>query len=294
MNAPSSPVLTRSLVRTVDDMLLDAGETDARLRSALLSLGSLRSLPVPEPGAELAALLLSGPAHQLERHRLLRRHRGSVVGLAVIAGMGLGVTGVAATGSVPDGSVNSSVQQMLSDWSPAWTIAAAPSAVPEDAGLHVELQAPGDQAIGDPAVGDGASGQADPSGSGAAQPGNPGAGTSQAGTGQQGNSGSAGKGNGADGSSSKANDAGIAGSAAGGNAAGDNAGGTAAKDAGSGSGKEPAGRAGSDAAGEEHGAGEPGAVPSTLDEAATLLAKTGKTAAGKADQGLIWLNKFSR
>jgi hypothetical protein len=289
MNAPSSPVITRSLARTVDDMLLDAGETDARLRSALLSLGSLRSLPVPEPGAELAALLLSGPAHQLERHRLLRRHRGSVVGLAVIAGMGLGVTGVAATGSVPDGSANSSVQQMLADWSPAWTIAAAPLAVPEDAGLPVELQAPGDQAIGDQAVGDGAADQQGTSGLGAAQPGNPGAGASQAGAGQQGNSGSAGKENGADGSSSKANDDGAPG-----NTAGGNAGGNAAKDAGSGDGEEPAGKAGSDAAAGQDKAGKSGPVTSTVEEAGTLLAKTGKATAGKADQGLIWLNKFSR
>ncbi|PTT67795.1 hypothetical protein [Arthrobacter sp. HMWF013] len=289
MNAPSSPVITRSLARTVDDMLLDAGETDARLRSALLSLGSLRSLPVPEPGAELAALLLSGPAHQLERHRLLRRHRGSVVGLAVIAGMGLGVTGVAATGSVPDGSANSSVQQMLADWSPAWTIAAAPLAVPEGAGLPVELQTPGDQASGDQAVGGGAAGQADPSGPGDAQPGNPGAGASQAGTGHQGNSGSAGKGNGADGSSSTTNDDGAAG-----NAAGGNAGGTAAKDAASGDGGEPAGNAGSAAAGGQDKAGKSGPVTSTVEDAAPLLAKTGKTAAGKADQGLIWLKKFSR
>ncbi|MET4590990.1 hypothetical protein [Arthrobacter sp. 754] len=289
MTSPPSPLLTRSLVRTVDDMLIDAGETDARLRAALLSLGSLRSLPVPEPGAELAAMLLSGPAHELGHRRLLRRHRSSVVGLAVIAGMGLGVTGVAASGSVPDGSTNSSVQQMLADWSPAWTIAAAPLAVPADAGLPVELQAPGDQTNGDQAVGDGAAEQPGTSGLGAAQPGNPGAGASQAGTGQQGNSGSAGKGNGADGSSSKANDGGSAG-----NAAGGNGGGTAAKDAESGEGGEPGGKAGSDAAAGQGKAGKSGPVTSTVEEAATLLATTGKTAAGKADAGQIWLNKFSR
>lgn len=289
MNAPSSPVITRSLARTVDDMLLDAGETDARLRSALLSLGSLRSLPVPEPGAELAALLLSGPAHQLERHRLLRRHRGSVVGLAVIAGMGLGVTGVAATGSVPDGSANSSVQQMLADWSPAWTIAAAPFAVPADAGLPMELQASGDQAIGDQAVGDGAAGQADPAGSGAGQPGNGGAAASEPGTAEQGSSGSAGQGKGADGSPSKADDGGAAG-----NAAGGNAGGNAANDAGAGGAGEPAGKADSDAAGGQDKAGKSRAITSTVEGTSSSLATTGKAAAGKADAGVIWLNKFSR
>ncbi|WP_426226976.1 hypothetical protein [Pseudarthrobacter sp. DSP2-3-2b1] len=289
MNAPSSPVITRSLARTVDDMLLDAGETDARLRAALLSLGSLRSLPVPEPGAELAALLLSGPAHQLERHRLLRRHRGSVVGLAVIAGMGLGVTGVAATGPVPDGSTGSSVQQILADWSPAWTIAAAPLAAPEDAGLPMELQAPGDQTIGGQAAGDGTEGQAGPSGPRSAEPGNTGAEASQPGTGQQVPSDSAGKGKGADGSPSKADDDGGAG-----NAAGGNAGGTAAKDAGTGEGGEPAGKANSDATGGQDKAGRSGAVAPTVEGASSSLAKTGRAVAGKADAGVTWLNKFSR
>jgi hypothetical protein len=48
---------TSPLLRTVDEMLLDAGETDPDLRATLLSLGALASLPVPAPGGELAALL---------------------------------------------------------------------------------------------------------------------------------------------------------------------------------------------------------------------------------------------
>lgn len=293
MTSPPSPLLTRSLVRTVDDMLIDAGETDARLRAALLSLGSLRSLPVPEPGAELAAMLLSGPAHELARRRLLRRHRSSVVGLAVIAGMGLGVTGVAASGSVPDGSTNSStnssVQQMLADWSPAWTITGTPFAGLADADLPGETQGPGGPVPAGQVVGDGA-GQPETSGPGSNQPGGTGQGASQPDTAHQQGSGSAGTGNGqGDNSSSKANDDGASG-----NTAGGNAGGTAAKDSGSGDGEEPAGKAGSDAAAGQGKAGKSVPVTSTVEEAATLLAKTGKTAVGKADQGLIWLNKFSR
>ena len=89
------------LTDTVESMLLDAGqEQDTELRAALLSLGSLASLPAPSPNAQLAALLASRP-DELTRRRRQRRHRNrsAIVGLAVVAGMGLGVTGVAATGS---------------------------------------------------------------------------------------------------------------------------------------------------------------------------------------------------
>ncbi|MGM9472967.1 hypothetical protein ACS5PJ_13280 [Pseudarthrobacter sp. YS3] len=295
MNAPSSPVITRSLSRTVDDMLLDAGETDARLRSALLSLGSLRSLPVPEPGAELAALLLTGPADQLARQRLLRRHRNSVVGLAVIAGMGLGVTGVAASGSVPDGSTNSSVQQMLADWSPAWTITGTPLASPADGGLSGEMRGPGGPAPADQAGRDGAAGQPETSGPGSNQPGSTGQGTSRQETTHQQKATGNGQG---DNSSSKNGDDGAADFAVNGNSDGSGAG-----DAASGDGREEAGNAGSEEAGSEEAGsdgaggqgnhGKPAALTSTL-EAVTSLAQTGKTVAGKTDPGLIWLKKFSR
>lgn len=116
MTSNASPLL-----RTVDEMLLDAGETDPRLRATLLSLGAFAALPVPEPSAQLAALLSAQPS-QLARHRLLRRHRTAAVGLAVIAGMGLGVTGVAATASAPRLDASGSIQHMLKDWAPSWTI----------------------------------------------------------------------------------------------------------------------------------------------------------------------------
>ncbi|WP_320537380.1 hypothetical protein [Pseudarthrobacter sp. IC2-21] len=113
---------TSSLLDTVDEMLHDAGETDPALRAALVSFGALGSLPVPEPRPDLAALL-SAQTTLLVRHRLRRRHRTAAVGLAVIAGMGLGVSGVAATVSTPKVHASASIQQMLQDWAPEWTIA---------------------------------------------------------------------------------------------------------------------------------------------------------------------------
>ncbi len=119
------------LLETVDEMLLDAGQSHAgELRAALLSLGTLASLPAPVPGAELAALL-AGPRDQLSRRRRLRRHRPAVVGLAVLAGMGMGVSGVAATASGQGQLSSPSVQHLLQDWVPAWNIAGGvPSASP--------------------------------------------------------------------------------------------------------------------------------------------------------------------
>ena len=115
------------LGKTVDEMLLDAGQAQAtELRAALLSLGTLASLPVPAPDVQLAALM-TGP-HEFARQRLRRKHRAAVVGLAVVAGMGLGVTGVAASASGQGRQSSMSVQHMLEDWAPSWTIAGGPSA----------------------------------------------------------------------------------------------------------------------------------------------------------------------
>ncbi|MET3205543.1 UNVERIFIED_ORG: hypothetical protein ABIB21_002346 [Arthrobacter sp. UYEF13] len=146
-----------SLILTVDEMLLDAGWTDtagwtddARLRETLLAVGSLASVPVLEAGPELAALL-SGQSHQLARHRLLRKHRATVVGVAVIAGMGLGVTGVAATGTVPNAQASSSIQQLLQDWAPDWTIAGT-RAASGSAANPAEVQPPAEPASLDDAA----------------------------------------------------------------------------------------------------------------------------------------------
>ncbi|MDR7160752.1 hypothetical protein [Arthrobacter sp. BE255] len=120
------------LTDTVESMLLDAGqEQDTELRAALLSLGTLASLPAPVPNAQLAALLASRP-DELTRRRRQRRHRNrsAIVGLAVVAGMGLGVTGVAASASGPAGKASLSVQHLLEDWAPPWNVSGLPAAAP--------------------------------------------------------------------------------------------------------------------------------------------------------------------
>lgn len=134
----------------VEDILLDAGcGQDTELRGALLSLGSLASLPAPAPTGELAALLTAGgpspgeaavPAGQLAEdaagqldeqpddelaRRRRRRHRPTALGLVLVAGMGLGVGGVAAS-SVPSGS--SAMEQVLEGWAPWSGPATEPSA----------------------------------------------------------------------------------------------------------------------------------------------------------------------
>ncbi|WP_104174099.1 hypothetical protein [Arthrobacter sp. Y81] len=114
---------------TVDQLLLDAGHTGVPdLRAALLSIASLAEMHAPVPGPELA-LMLAGPRDEITRQRWLRKHRPAVVGLAVLAGMGLGVSGVAATSQVSgDGAGPWSVQELTTDWTPGWTLPLAPVA----------------------------------------------------------------------------------------------------------------------------------------------------------------------
>ncbi|MDR6506122.1 hypothetical protein [Arthrobacter oryzae] len=118
---------------TVDQLLLDAGHADVpELRAALLSIASLAQLQPPAPGPELA-LMLAGSRDELTRQRWLRKHRPAVVGLAVLAGMGLGVTGVAATSQVSgDGAGPWSVQQLTTDWAPGWSLPLAPEAADQN------------------------------------------------------------------------------------------------------------------------------------------------------------------
>lgn len=273
----------RRLIRNVDDMLLDAGQQDAaELRAALLSLGSLASLPAPEPGAELAALL-SGQTHQLTRHRLLRKHRTSLVGLAVAAGMGLGVTGVAATGAAPGVDARNSIQHLLEDWTPSWSITGFPSA---SGGAEDLTDTP-------PPVEPASLESAPPTEPGTVEPAPPGniperAGTN-AGTGTNRGPGQVNHGNAAS-PGGQAYDGG-----AGGNAVSGTASGAAAQDAAR-AGKD-VDKAAADAAAELEQAGK--LVTGTLAEAATAaesltLAPTEKTEAGKAGPGSLWLKKFSR
>lgn len=83
----------------VDELLLDAGmPSDSDLRTTLLSMGSYANLPAPTPNGELAAML-AGPHDELSKRRWKRKHRAAVVSVAVVAAMGLGVSGVAAASS---------------------------------------------------------------------------------------------------------------------------------------------------------------------------------------------------
>lgn len=260
-----------SLIRTVDEMLLDAGETDAaELRAALLALGSLASLPVPEPGPELASLL-SGQTHQLARHRLLRKHRPTVVGLAVIAGMGLGVTGVAATGTAPGVQASSSIQRLLQDWAPAWTIIGAPPA----SGSRDDLPEP--QPPAEPGSPD-ASLPASPVavGQDTAVPEH---------AGQNRNSGPAGHGNTASPGNSTADGGGASG-----NVAGVSTGGAASTDAATGESQISA-KAGNLVAGT---VAEVATAGEALTSAIVPPILTEKTGTGDAGPGSIWLKKFNR
>ena len=117
------------LVTFVDDMLQDAGlGQDTELRDALVTLGALGSLPAPAPTGELAALLAAAdhedsagdqpngdrPDDELARRRR-RLNRPTALGLALVAGMGLGVGGVAASSTAPG---NSAMEQLMEDWAP--------------------------------------------------------------------------------------------------------------------------------------------------------------------------------
>jgi hypothetical protein len=149
---------THLLPDLVEEMILDAGfGQDAVLRDALLALGSLAKLAAPQPGPELAALL-SRPVGQLERRRRVLQRRTTALGLAIIAGMGLGVTGVAASSTGHGDSTGLSVQHLLQDWTPSWTIAPAASAgaaqePPPSAGPAREPAVASAEAVAGPAAG---------------------------------------------------------------------------------------------------------------------------------------------
>ncbi|MFF2844675.1 hypothetical protein [Paenarthrobacter sp. NPDC057981] len=85
--------------KMVDELLLDADLGDATdLRQALLVVGNFADAAAPEPGEELAAML-AGPHDDVSKRRWRHKHRTAVVGVAVVAAMGLGVSGVAAASS---------------------------------------------------------------------------------------------------------------------------------------------------------------------------------------------------
>jgi len=158
-----------NLATLVDGMLQDADcSQDTELRDALLSLGTMASLPVPAPTGELAALLAAGvpptaevpdsgeptadqpggrPQDELARRR--RRHRPTALGLVLVAGMGLGVGGVAASTTAPGGNA---IEQLLAEWAPLSRPAADASAAGEGAGgTRAGYRAPEVAADGEPA-----------------------------------------------------------------------------------------------------------------------------------------------
>jgi len=85
--------------RVVDELLLDAGLSDASdVRHTLLAMGHLADAAAPAPGPELVAML-AGPHDEVSKRRWRHKHRTAVVSVAVVAAMGLGASGVAASSS---------------------------------------------------------------------------------------------------------------------------------------------------------------------------------------------------
>ncbi|MDI2036641.1 hypothetical protein [Paenarthrobacter nitroguajacolicus] len=83
----------------VDELLLDADLADtADVRQVLLAMGHFSDAAAPAPSKELAAML-AGPHDEVTKRRWRHKHRTAVVGVAVVAAMGLGVSGVAAASS---------------------------------------------------------------------------------------------------------------------------------------------------------------------------------------------------
>ncbi|MEE2522606.1 hypothetical protein V1639_17035 [Pseudarthrobacter sp. J75] len=91
-----SPLNTDPL-QALDELLTQEGlADDAGLRNLLTPLAAMASVPAPSPGLELAALM-ARPHTAASWQRWLQKHRPAAIGIAVLAGMGLGVTGVAAS-----------------------------------------------------------------------------------------------------------------------------------------------------------------------------------------------------
>jgi hypothetical protein len=124
----------------VDELLLDAGLTGAPdVRQALLSIRSFANLPAPAPNGALAAML-AGPHDEVSKRRWRHKHRTAVVSVAVVAAMGLGVSGVAAASS---GFTRTPafINELLGDFAPPWS-AAAPVQPTPDAPKVTTEQAP--------------------------------------------------------------------------------------------------------------------------------------------------------
>lgn len=89
---------------------------DETLRDLLTPLANLATIPAPAPGKELAALMAQKHTPS-SWQRWLHKHRPTLVGIAVLAGMGAGVTGVAA--SNPD-TASSIYRSIVGENAPGW------------------------------------------------------------------------------------------------------------------------------------------------------------------------------
>ncbi|NQD90335.1 hypothetical protein HP499_21340 [Paenarthrobacter sp. CM16] len=107
----------------VDELLLDADLADASdVRQALVSLGAFANLSAPAPSPELAAMI-AGPHDELSKRRWRHQHRTAMVSIAVVAAMGLGVSGVAAASSGFTRNP-SFIDQLISNFQPQPPVAA--------------------------------------------------------------------------------------------------------------------------------------------------------------------------
>lgn len=114
----------------VDELLLDADLADASdLRQALVSLGAFAHLSAPAPSPELAAMI-AGPHDELSKRRWRHQHRTAVVSIAVVAAMGLGVSGVAAASSGFTRNP-SFIDQLISNFHPRPSAAATEMPLPD-------------------------------------------------------------------------------------------------------------------------------------------------------------------
>lgn len=115
--------------------LLEESEVtaDEELGLVLADLQALGAGPVPAPGPELAALLVSDGRRRSRLHR-----RGVVVGALVVLSLGTGVTAAAASPDVREGAVG--------------VIAAAAHVLQPPAAVPHRTAAPGDVPVGRPSA----------------------------------------------------------------------------------------------------------------------------------------------
>ncbi|MEZ2391243.1 hypothetical protein AB6813_17185 [bacterium RCC_150] len=152
----------------VDEVLADLGpdpDLDPDLgpsetpvvRRTLLSLGAFAGFSVPSPGPELAEMLAGSVAvpaetKNLPPDELAQRRQASklhkhplVLSAAIVAAMGLGVGGVAASSSGLSPGAPDVIQHLMAEWARGWSAAtpsSAPAGPPEGSPKVAALPAP--------------------------------------------------------------------------------------------------------------------------------------------------------